>query len=234
MWTETDSATFITHGSGFTPDRATQIEIICDMIPRDVPGTIVELCCGDGSLSAAILASVPGARVQAFDGSPAMLAAARTRNPERFEAALFDLADSAWRNFAEAPRAVMSSLAIHHLDGPGKRQLFADMHRALAPGGALIVADLIEPRSEAALDVAAKQWDAAIAPALREAFEREQWNLYRYPDPAMDKPSGLYEQLTLLAEAGYQNVDVFYLRAGHAIFGGTKPCGAGVPPALPN
>ena len=41
-------------------------------------------------------------------------------------------------------------------------------------------------------------------------------------DP-IDKPSTLLEQLRWLEAAGFAAVDVFWMEAGHAIFGGVKP-----------
>jgi tRNA (cmo5U34)-methyltransferase len=38
----------------------------------------------------------------------------------------------------------------------------------------------------------------------------------------MDQPSGLYEQLRWLEDAGFSAVDVYWLKAGHAIYGGRK------------
>ncbi len=218
MWSEADSDTFLAAGAAFVPDREMQMEIVCDLLGN--PRAVLELCCGEGLLSQAILARFPQCRVMAFDGSPRMLENARRRNPERFEARLFDLAASDWRSFPEPVDAIVSSLAIHHLDSDQKRSLYADLYRQLS--GTLVIADLIEPASAASREVAAKQWDAAIAPEHRAEFERLQWNLYRYPDPQTDKPSGLLEQLTWLAEIGFTHVDVHYLRAGHAIFSGQK------------
>jgi len=218
MWDETDSAGFIKLGAAFVPDRDLQLEIICDLLPD--PKLAIDLCCGEGLLSSAILRRFPGCRVIAYDGSGLMLERTRSRN---IEGPLFDLADTGWREFAEKPDAVASSLAIHHLDGAGKRKLYADMFRQIRPGGVLVVADLIEPASEAAREIAARQWDVAVGVEHREAFERERWNLYRYPDPETDKPSGLLDQLCWLREIGYVAVDVVYLRAGHAIFTGRIP-----------
>jgi hypothetical protein len=42
---------------------------------------------------------------------------------------------------------------------------------------------------------------------------------YRHPDP-LDRPSGLFEQLRWLAEAGFTGVDCFWMSAGHAVYGG--------------
>jgi hypothetical protein len=46
-------------------------------------------------------------------------------------------------------------------------------------------------------------------------------NLYDYPDPR-DIPSTVPEHLQWLAEAGFGGVNVFWERAGHAIYGGYK------------
>ena len=56
------------------------------------------------------------------------------------ETVVFDLAETAWRRFDVPAHAVVSSLAVHHLDGPGKQALFRDMGRAIAPCGRLILA----------------------------------------------------------------------------------------------
>ena len=96
-----------------------------------------------------------------------MLAHTRTRLAQfgdRFDTTQFDLAASDWRAFPWPLTGVVSSLAIHHLDGPGKAALFADVARALAPGGVFVVADLIEPTSEAGRRVAAPSMIATRPP----------------------------------------------------------------------
>ncbi len=55
-------------------------------------------------------------------------------------------------------------------------------------------------------------------------FEDGQWNTFRYPDPDdIDHPSGLFEQLLWLQQAGLVAVDVHWMRAGQAIFSAWKP-----------
>ena len=36
------------------------------------------------------------------------------------------------------------------------------------------------------------------------------------------KPSPLYAQLKWLEQAGFEGIDVFWMQAGHAVFGGWK------------
>lgn len=233
-WTEESSQTFIDYGRYFVPAREAQIETICTLIPQTAqPFHVLELCCGEGLLAAAILERFPQAVVHGYDGSVEMLNAARARTAafgERFLTRRFDLAAHHWRTLDWAPRAVVSSLAIHHLDGSQKQQLFADLHHLLQPGGALIIADLIEPAHALGAQVAAAAWDAAVRERAQQLdgneaafvqFQELEWNLYRHPDP-MDKPSGLFEQLRWLQESGFVDVDAYWLQAGHAIYGGRK------------
>jgi tRNA (cmo5U34)-methyltransferase len=151
---------------------------------------------------------------------------------ERFQAGHFDLASQDWRSQFSHLNAVVSSLAIHHLDGLQKQALFVDVYPMLAPGGAFIIADLIEPSHPQGWSLAADEWDAAVRQrALQlddslvgfEFFAREHWNMYRYFDPEdIDKPSPLFDQLKWLEQAGFAAVDVFWMSAGHAIYGGYK------------
>jgi tRNA (cmo5U34)-methyltransferase len=44
---------------------------------------------------------------------------------------------------------VVSALAVHHLDGPGKQDLFRRIADVLTPGGAFVLADVVVPEDEA-------------------------------------------------------------------------------------
>lgn len=233
-WDESDSREFIDHGRIFVPDREEQIETLLTLIPPS-PRHVAELCCGEGALAGAILDRFPGCIVHALDGSPAMLEHARATlaaHGARFEGTLFDLADRSWRSFPWKADAILSSLAVHHLDGPEKRALYRDMARALAPGGVLLLADLVRPATAAGATLAARAWDEnvrrrslEIAGDLGpyEIFRTERWNYYADPEPdPIDQPSPLLDQLRWLEEAGLAGVDVYWMKAGHAIFGGVK------------
>ncbi len=122
------------------PERERQIAIVARLVAAaKADGPILDLCCGEGLLTAAIMQAVPDAQMLAYDGSETMLAqtAARAPDPARLTTRLIDLAADDWPRFAAPLRAVVSSLAIHHLDGPQKRKLFADIHDAIAPGGGI-------------------------------------------------------------------------------------------------
>lgn len=234
-WSEEASTTFIDYGRYFVPDRTRQMEIICRLIPApDGPFVVMELSHGEGLLAEAILARFDTAVVHGYDISPRMRQTAvnkLARFHGRFHSHYFDLRERAWRQPDFRPQAIVTSLTVHHLDGPEKQQLFRDMYAILAPGGAFIIADLIEPASQWASTLAAGAWDEAVRQQTQQLdgnterfaeFERLQWNLFHYPDPEFDKPSRLLDQMNWLTAAGFTAVDAYWLRAGHAIFGGYK------------
>jgi tRNA (cmo5U34)-methyltransferase len=108
------------------------------------------------------------------------------------------------------------------------------MYKHLEPGGALLLADLVQPANQRTADFFAHQYDKIVREQsleLRgdlsgfEEFQQQQWNYFRYdygkPD-LYDKPSLLSAQLRWLQEVLFSTVDCYWMRAGHAIYGGYK------------
>lgn len=236
-WNEQHSQLFIDYGRYFVPERELQYETICTLLdpPIGTPPHIIDLCCGQGLLAEMLLNRFPESIVHGFDGSPTMLQAAQERLAhygERFQPMHFDLAATPWRTPPWQTYAVVSSLAIHHLDAHQKQQLFRDIHHLLIDQGMLVIADLIAPAHQRGITLAAQTWDSEVHQrALTidgtthsfEYFQHEHWNLYAHPDPEdIDKPSGLFEQLQWLAAAGFVAVDAYWMKAGHVIYGGSK------------
>lgn len=234
-WSEANSQQFIDYGRYFVPERERQIAMLCRLVSSTSrPLRLVELCCGEGLLAEALLEQFPQASLIGFDGSPTMLARAAQRLGrfgERFSFQSFDLGSQDWRGELDQYNAVLSSLAIHHLDAAGKQSLYADVYRMLLPGGIFLIADLVLPVGSAALEFAADAWDAAVHQRAMELdgnlaaydfFIREGWNYFRYPDP-MDMPSPLSDHVRWLEAIGYTEVNVYWMHAGHAIWGGMRP-----------
>ncbi len=102
---------------------------------------ILDLGVGTGETALRVAARHPTAQLWGIDESAAMLAVARHRLPGasflvgRLEDPLpvgpFDL--------------IVTALAVHHLDGPGKAALFARVAGRLASGGRFVMADVVTP-----------------------------------------------------------------------------------------
>ena len=221
QWEEENSQDFIDYGKYFVPDRETQINCICEVIPPpSEPAYILDLCCGEGLLTRALLDKFPKCQIYGLDGSPKMIAhieKALVAYGDRFKTRQFDLAATDWRKFPFPVHAVVSSLAIHQLDGAEKQVLFKDIASILAPGRSFIIADLIEPMNPFGRRLAASAWDEAVRQRsldldghLRghKQFRQLGWNHYAEPEPepdSIDKPhpclinlNGLMKQDSLM------------------------------------
>src|SRR5215469_1685509 len=241
-WSEGSSADFLELGELFVPVRAEQLATLVDLVPAQPTETFtaVELGAGAGYLAQAVLGRFPHCRYIALDGSETMrehLSRHLAPFEDRLEIRPFELAEQAWRRTLPSPlRCVLSSLCVHHLTGPQKRQFFIEMEQQLEPGGALLLADIVEPPSPLVASMFARQYDEIVREqslAQRgnlsgfERFSEMRWNYFRYdyasPDPdPIDHPSPLSDQLGWLGEAGFGVASCFWMRAGHAIYGGYK------------
>ena len=134
---------------------------------------VLDLGTGTGVTALRVLAAHPDARLVGIDESADMLAVARKALPPESDLRVSQLEDP----LPPGPfDLVVSALAVHHLDGPGKRDLFRRIAAVLAPAGRLVLADLIIPDHPA----------DAVTPI----------------DGDYDQPSTLADQLTWLREAG--------------------------------
>ena len=221
------------------PSRDHQLATIATLLPFEPNDAfeVVEIGTGEGLLSHTIAGLFPNARITALDGSESMRAAAAERlasHADRVRVGSMDLAADDWLTQIDGADAVVSSLVIHHLDGPGKKQLFGAIGERTSARSAFVIADLVEPASPQALELFAASWDESArlqAEArgeneLFDLFRSTEWNVYRVPDP-LDKPSRLADQLQWLRGAGFAVVDCFWLETGHAIYGGYKPDAGG-------
>ncbi|CUU59689.1 Ubiquinone/menaquinone biosynthesis C-methylase UbiE [Parafrankia irregularis] len=229
-WASDDTDLFLRYGDAFVPARGQQLALLVAAVSATGESPhVLDLCCGAGTLTRLVLEHVQDASVVGLDGSTRMLAAAETacaayRDRVAFTAAALESAH--WRT-PSAYDAVVTSLAVHHLDDAGKRALYEDVHRMLRPGGWFAMADLVLPTTEWAQRVAAEQWDETVASASHrqfgsreasEAFAEHGWNHFTDPEPdPVDRPSPIASHLAWLTRAGFADIDVPFAFAGHAV-----------------
>jgi SAM-dependent methyltransferase len=237
-WTEADSRQFLDLADVAVPGRREQQEVLLSLIPAAPSDAflVADLGCGGGLLLEQVLERFPASRAAGYDGSETMRAAAAERLARfggRATLYAFDLADNGWTSaLGSGLRCVISSLCLHHADDAGKQRAFREIHDGLEPGGALIIADVIEPATVIAHRAADSAWDRATREqslALTgslDAYERavsEGWSPHADapPEPG-EMPARIFEQLKWLEQAGFPDPDVFWMRAGIAIFGGYR------------
>jgi tRNA (cmo5U34)-methyltransferase len=136
---------------------------------------VLDLGTGTGVTLAAVLALHPGAHAVGIDESAGMLEVARASLGEStVELRVADLTDP----LPAGPfDLVISALAVHHLDGPGKADLFGRVAAVVGPPGRFVLGDVVVPEDPA---------DAVVP--LSDDY---------------DRPSRVADQLGWLGEAGF-------------------------------
>ncbi|MBT3153291.1 class I SAM-dependent methyltransferase [Streptomyces sp. CHD11] len=114
---------------------------------RTPPREIVDLGCGTGAGTFALLDRFPGARIRAVDASAGHLRRLREKSralgvDDRVRTLLADLDESDWPDLG-SPDLVWASASMHHMADPD--QALRTVHGLLAPGGLFAVVELAGP-----------------------------------------------------------------------------------------
>jgi SAM-dependent methyltransferase len=113
--------------------------------------TVVDLGAGTGAFAAAIAPHVR--RVVAVDVSPAMVAAQRARGIEAVQAGFLS-----YRHSGDAPDAVVTRNALHHLPDFWKVVALSRIVAMLRPNGVLLLRDLVFSFDPADAASAIQRW----------------------------------------------------------------------------
>jgi tRNA (cmo5U34)-methyltransferase len=165
---------------------------------------VLDVGAGTGLLSAAVAAAHPDARFELLDGSPEMLAEARERLGELVVGVhVQDMA----AGLPDGPfDAVVSALAIHHLEDVEKRVLFGRVHEVLRPGGVFVNAEQVLGPTPELAERYVQTWQRLCRELAATEAELAAANERRRHDRCADVES----QLQWLRAAGFPTADVLY------------------------
>ncbi len=189
-------------------DHRSHLEHLAGLVARAVntaDPTVLDVGSGPGVLADAVLRSIPRARLVVQDYSPPMLAQAHSRLAwagDRVRFHLSDLRSPGWsRDLGQRFDAIVSSYAIHNLRDPAAiRAVYDELVALLAPGGCVLLLDLVEspgPRADA---------------LIGERRRRDE-----------DEPSSLAAQLGWLTSAGLVQVDCLWKDGFEVAMCGFRP-----------
>ncbi len=181
------------------------------------PRSVLDLGCGAGNLTLRLLAALaePPDRVRLVDLSRPMLDRATERLREAGYAGTIEAAKGDLRrtDLGEGHDVVLAAAVLHHLRGEREwRETLARLHRALRPGGLLLVHDMVAATIPAAATIVAERYGAHLA-ALRDEAYRDA---VLASIAREDSPEPLGAQIAWLGEAGFRSVDVLHALDGFA------------------
>jgi tRNA (cmo5U34)-methyltransferase len=202
----------------YIPGYQAMIDTIVAIVGTLDAPYVVDLGAGTGALGAAILAGVSRARVQFLDIDPAMLEVAGTRVAGYGDRA--ELRRGLFDDAVPVCDAVVASLALHHVPQlDRKRALYARIHEALRPGGALLVADVTVHEAGAAHDQIYDVWAAAMA---QHGIPRPEAEALFAKWAGEDRYYPLAVELEQLRAAGFAHPECFWKHGPATVFGGFR------------
>ena len=185
------------------PNRQLAETMLFQALPEQIE-RVLDLGTGDGRLVSLVRSADPNAEAIGLDSSEPMLVRARDRlaGEAGVEFRLHDLRDPLPED--SSFDAIVSGLAIHHLEDERKRELFREIHALLVPGGVFANLDLV----------------SSSTAQLHERFRRE---IGRIEDDPTDRLADLCDQLSWLREAGFSEVDCHFKWLEMVLVVATKP-----------
>jgi ubiquinone/menaquinone biosynthesis C-methylase UbiE len=107
---------------------------------------VLDVGCGTGTLALATKRVVgPDGEVRGVDPSEQMIARAKAKAVRNGLAVTFEVASAQKLPFPDASfDVVLSSLMLHHLPEPSRKEAVSEMRRVLRPAGRLLIVELVQ------------------------------------------------------------------------------------------
>jgi SAM-dependent methyltransferase len=230
-------ARFLHNVRGAVPLSIEQIETMLQLISAARGQSIhrfLDLGCGDGFLSSAVLDEYPKACGVLLDFSQAMLAAARQQlhaHVRQLEFLESDLRQPEWvrRVAPHAPfDVIISGFATHHLPDARKRALYAEIFELLGDDGIFLNIEHVSSTTrwtESVLDD--YMIDAIFGKELKAAPGKTRADVARDYYARAGEDTNILAPLEIqcdwLRQIGFENVDCYLKVQELAVFGGQKP-----------
>jgi tRNA (cmo5U34)-methyltransferase len=179
---------------------------------------IIDLGCGTGTLPFLIKNKFPKANIICLDFAESMIKVAQEKL-KNFSGIEFELADITRYDFKRKYDAVVSSLALHHLEtDQDKKNFYQKIYAALNINGVFINADIKIASNDLSQETNLKKWEEFMSRALSPDEIQSYFNKYH----TEDRPVAIAEELTWLKDIGFSQLDVFWKYYNFAVYGGMK------------
>ncbi len=203
---------FDTLSAGYTeviercfPQYREMLWALLDYLPDDRKyDSILELGCGTGNLTVLLADRFPTATIHYVDlsGESLDVCAERLGTDARFVRVHSDVREL---DYADASfDLVTSSIAIHHLESPAKRTLFAEVRRWLQPHGVFAFCDQFRGATDDLYERHVANWRER---SLAAGATSDEFGMWMDHQREHDHHDTLGDQSAWLADAGFPVVD---------------------------
>ncbi|HJX24483.1 MAG TPA: class I SAM-dependent methyltransferase [Candidatus Bathyarchaeia archaeon] len=226
---------FLTGLRGAVPLANEQIGVMMKLIvSMELPvRDFLDLGCGEGLLSAAVLEHYPGAHGVLLDFSEPMLKSAREKLRIHSQSLVFvnsDYSDPRWVDSVKAWApfdVVVSGFSIHHQPDERKKSLYLEVYDLLRAGGMFINLDQVSPRTKWIASI----WRSYFVDHLYEenlksssgkSIEQISSEFFADLDRRSSNLAPVENQCEWLREIGFDDVDCYFKVFESSIFGGRR------------
>jgi SAM-dependent methyltransferase len=174
------------------------VNFVRERFPDLKPRRILDLGCGAGMSTLPLAEVFPDAEIQAVDIAAPMLRYAHARSEAMGIPVHYSQQNAGYTNFADGSfDLIVSNLLLHEIPQKLTKQIIAECHRLLAPGGVHVHNDMVG-------------WPT-------DPFQEfmAEWNSHHNNEP-FERGSGTLDWRAACADAGFAAEDVFLQPIGAA------------------
>lgn len=197
------------------PNYRQMVEVLVSILPfkQHQIFSVIDLGCGTGTISREIKNTFPNINLTCVDIAKNMLDIASAKNgPDT----ILIHADFNTFVFPQKYDAIVSSLALHHLEADEDKQgFYAKIFGALNDGGIFVNIDVVTSDDSLLQQVNLQKWKNFMVNNTSIDEVENKWLPNYY---AEDRPISLLRHLEMLKETGFSMVDVVYKYYNYAVY----------------
>ena len=181
---------------------------------------IIDLGCGTGYISMKLKERFPNSKLTCLDFAENMITQARIRL-KKYDSIIFYNEDFRKFEFDKTYDVAVSSLALHHLETKKeKKKFYSKIFDSLKSRGVFYNADIILSSNDYLQKLYISKWKEFMSRTISTKEIEDTWMTKHHKE---DHPEILLDQLGLLKEIGFTDIDVVWKYYNFAVYGGTKP-----------
>lgn len=179
---------------------------------------VLDLGCGTGNISLKVKERFPSGHITCVDLAENMIKMAESKlSPYRDVE--FITADFRDLDYKEEYDAVISSLALHHLQPGDQKSFYRRINHFLKMGGVFYTADIVLGSTSYLKEIYLDKW---VEFMLENHSQEEVEKIWLPKHREEDHPSPLINHVQWLKEAGFTDVDMVWKYYMFGVYGGKK------------